>query len=66
MLGINADDGPAQRLESLPLGLNVPELAISLREQNEGGNLAALLAVVFIAISTFFVYRSFYGMRIQQ
>jgi K(+)-stimulated pyrophosphate-energized sodium pump len=47
-------------------GLLAVELAISLREQNEGGNLAALLAVAFLAVSTYFVYRSFYGMRIQQ
>jgi K(+)-stimulated pyrophosphate-energized sodium pump len=45
-------------------GLLAVELAISLREQ--GGNLAAVLAVAFIAVSMYFVYRSFYGMRIQQ
>jgi len=44
-------------------GLLAVELAISLREQ--GGALAGVLAVVFLAISMFFVYRSFYGMRIQ-
>jgi K(+)-stimulated pyrophosphate-energized sodium pump len=45
-------------------GLLAVELAISLREQ--GGGIAGVLAVVFLAISMFFVYRSFYGMRIQQ
>jgi len=45
-------------------GLLAVELAISLREQ--GGAIAGVLAVVFLAISMFFVYRSFYGMRIQQ
>jgi K(+)-stimulated pyrophosphate-energized sodium pump len=44
-------------------GLLAVELAISLRHQ--GGALAAILAVVFLVISAFFVYRSFYGMRIQ-
>jgi K(+)-stimulated pyrophosphate-energized sodium pump len=45
-------------------GLLAVELAISLREQ--GGTIVGVLAVVFLAISMFFVYRSFYGMRIQQ
>jgi K(+)-stimulated pyrophosphate-energized sodium pump len=40
------------------------ELAISMRAQ--GAGLVAFLAVVFLAVSMFFVYRSFYGMRIQQ
>jgi len=44
-------------------GLLAVDLAISLRK--EGDMLASGLAVVFIAISMFFVYRSFYGMRIQ-
>jgi K(+)-stimulated pyrophosphate-energized sodium pump len=44
-------------------GLLAVELAISLREQ--GGAIASVLAVVFLLISMFFVYRSFYGMRIQ-
>jgi K(+)-stimulated pyrophosphate-energized sodium pump len=46
-------------------GLLAVELAISLRHGENGGTLAAVLAVVFLAISMFFVYRSFYGMRIQ-
>jgi K(+)-stimulated pyrophosphate-energized sodium pump len=44
-------------------GLLAVELAISLRTQ--GGSIASVLAVVFLGISMFFVYRSFYGMRIQ-
>jgi K(+)-stimulated pyrophosphate-energized sodium pump len=39
------------------------DLAISMR--NHGGGMATLLAFGFLAVSTFFVYRSFYGMRIQ-
>jgi K(+)-stimulated pyrophosphate-energized sodium pump len=44
-------------------GLLAVDLAISLRTQ--GAGIAGVLAVVFLAISVFFVYRSFYGMRIQ-
>jgi K(+)-stimulated pyrophosphate-energized sodium pump len=44
-------------------GLLAVELAISMRAQ--GGGLVGGLAVVFLAISMLFVYRSFYGMRIQ-
>jgi K(+)-stimulated pyrophosphate-energized sodium pump len=44
-------------------GLLAVDLAISMRAHQEG--LVGILAVVFIAISMFFVYRSFYGMRIQ-
>jgi K(+)-stimulated pyrophosphate-energized sodium pump len=44
-------------------GLLAVELAISLRAQ--GGAIASVLAVVFIFVSMIFVYRSFYGMRIQ-
>jgi K(+)-stimulated pyrophosphate-energized sodium pump len=44
-------------------GLLAVDLAISMRQ--EGDMLASGLAVVFILISMFFVYRSFYGMRIQ-
>jgi K(+)-stimulated pyrophosphate-energized sodium pump len=43
-------------------GLLAVELAVKLTETNAG--LTNLLAVVFFAISFFFVYRSFYGMRI--
>jgi len=45
-------------------GLLAVELAISLQRE-QGGAVTGLLAVVFLAISMFFVYRSFYGMRIQ-
>ncbi len=44
-------------------GLLAVDLAISMRAEGEG--LVIGLAVVFLAISMFFVYRSFYGMRIQ-
>jgi len=43
-------------------GLLAVELAVKLTETNAG--LTHLLAVVFFLISFFFVYRSFYGMRI--
>ncbi len=43
-------------------GLLAVELAVRLTETNVG--LTNLLAVVFFLISFFFVYRSFYGMRI--
>jgi K(+)-stimulated pyrophosphate-energized sodium pump len=45
-------------------GLLAVDLAISLRTQ--GAGIAGVLAVVFLAISVFFVHRSFYGMRIQE
>jgi K(+)-stimulated pyrophosphate-energized sodium pump len=43
-------------------GLLAVELAVKLTETNAG--LTNLLAAVFFVISFFFVYRSFYGMRI--
>ena len=45
-------------------GLLAVELAVSLTEQN-GAGLSHVLAAVFFVISAFFVYRSFYGMRIE-
>ncbi|MDB4908266.1 MAG: hppA [Gemmatimonadetes bacterium] len=45
-------------------GLLAVELAVSLKEQN-GPGLGHALAAVFLAIALFFVYRSFYGMRIE-
>ena len=39
------------------------ELAVSLKEQG-GGTLTAVLAVVCLIASMYFVYRSFYGMTI--
>jgi K(+)-stimulated pyrophosphate-energized sodium pump len=46
-------------------GLLAVELAVSLAA-GQGGGLTFLLAGVFLAISAFFVHRSFYGMRIEQ
>jgi K(+)-stimulated pyrophosphate-energized sodium pump len=45
-------------------GLLAVELAVSLTAQ-EGAGLSHALAAVFLAVSMFFVYRSFYGMRIE-
>jgi K(+)-stimulated pyrophosphate-energized sodium pump len=44
-------------------GLLAVELAVSLAEK-QSGNLSSILAVVFLIVSVFFVWRSFYGMRI--
>ena len=44
-------------------GLLAVELAVSLTPEKYG-NLTTILAAVFLAISMFFVWRSFYGMRI--
>jgi K(+)-stimulated pyrophosphate-energized sodium pump len=46
-------------------GLLAVELAVSLTK-TQGSGLAHGLAAAFIAISMFFVYRSFYGMRIEK
>jgi K(+)-stimulated pyrophosphate-energized sodium pump len=45
-------------------GLLAVELAVQLTAQT-GGGLTHILAAIFFAISFFFVYRSFYGMRIR-
>jgi K(+)-stimulated pyrophosphate-energized sodium pump len=45
-------------------GLLAVELAVSLTE-TQGASVSTGLAVLFLAISMVFVYRSFYGMRIQ-
>ncbi|MCU1276266.1 MAG: Inorganic diphosphatase [Bryobacterales bacterium] len=45
-------------------GLLAVELAVSLTRQ-QGSMISSVLAVIFLAISMFFVYRSFYGMRIE-
>jgi K(+)-stimulated pyrophosphate-energized sodium pump len=45
-------------------GLLAVELAVSLTRQ-QGSTLTHSLAAVFLLVSMFFVYRSFYGMRIQ-
>src|SRR5260221_221028 len=44
-------------------GLLAVELAVSLTRDHPG-NLTHVLALAFFAVSAFFVYRSFYGMRI--
>ncbi|HKB98659.1 MAG TPA: sodium-translocating pyrophosphatase, partial [Terriglobales bacterium] len=44
-------------------GLLAVELAVSLTRDHPG-NLTHVLALAFFAVSVFFVYRSFYGMRI--
>lgn len=48
-------------------GLLAVELAIELNKSNaeSGKTITTVLAAVFFAISAFFVYRSFYGMRIE-
>lgn len=45
-------------------GLLAVELAVSLRHSGNNTSLSHVLAVVFTVISIYFVYRSFYGMRI--
>ncbi|MGI9042358.1 MAG: sodium-translocating pyrophosphatase [Gemmatimonadales bacterium] len=45
-------------------GLLAVELAVSLTAER-GAGLSHVLAAVFLGISVFFVYRSFYGMRIE-
>ncbi|HLX44876.1 MAG TPA: sodium-translocating pyrophosphatase [Bryobacteraceae bacterium] len=45
-------------------GLLAVELAVSLTEK-QGAGVSTALAVVFLAVSVFFVWRSFYGMRIE-
>ena len=46
-------------------GLLAVELAVSLTK-SQGPGLTTGLAAVFLLISMFFVYRSFYGMRIEK
>src|SRR6202051_3408542 len=45
-------------------GLLAVSLAVDLTEK-QGANFTNILAALFLAISIFFVYRSFYGMRIE-
>src|SRR3954451_18176326 len=45
-------------------GLLAVELAVSLTNE-QGAGLTHALAAVFLAVALFFVYRSFYGMRIE-
>ena len=44
-------------------GLLAVELAVSLA-RDQGTGLTHILAIIFFAVSAYFVYRSFYGMRI--
>ena len=46
-------------------GLLAVELAVSLSGQ-QGTGFTQTLALIFFAVSAFFVWRSFYGMRIQR
>ncbi|HKO16047.1 MAG TPA: sodium-translocating pyrophosphatase [Gemmatimonadaceae bacterium] len=46
-------------------GLLAVELAVSMTEQR-GAGLSHVLAAIFFIISVLFVYRSFYGMRIEE
>jgi K(+)-stimulated pyrophosphate-energized sodium pump len=47
-------------------GLLAVELAVSITERGENGQtISHVLALVFFLVSVFFVWRSFYGMRIQ-
>jgi K(+)-stimulated pyrophosphate-energized sodium pump len=45
-------------------GLLAVELAVSLTARQGGATLSQALAAAFLAVAFFFVYRSFYGMRI--
>jgi K(+)-stimulated pyrophosphate-energized sodium pump len=45
-------------------GLLAVELAVSM-SKSQNSTLTTILAVVFLAVSLFFVHRSFYGMRIE-
>jgi len=44
-------------------GLLAVQLAVKMTNE-QGGTFTSILAVIFFLISVFFVYRSFYGMRI--
>ena len=46
-------------------GLLAVELAVSLTAKQQSGTLTHIFAAAFFAVSLFFVYRSFYGMRIK-
>ncbi len=45
-------------------GLLAVELAVSLTKE-QGPALSHILAALFLAVALYFVYRSFYGMRIE-
>ena len=46
-------------------GLLAVELAVSLTKE-QGPGLSNALAAAFLLVALFFVYRSFYGMRIEK
>ena len=46
-------------------GLLAVELAVSLTSKQHSGTLTHIFAAAFFAVSFYFVYRSFYGMRIK-
>jgi K(+)-stimulated pyrophosphate-energized sodium pump len=46
-------------------GLLAVELAVKLNKE-QGANLTIPLAVGFLAVALFFIWRSFYGMRIKE
>jgi K(+)-stimulated pyrophosphate-energized sodium pump len=46
-------------------GLLAVELAVSLAQRENGATITNVLALAFFLVSFFFVYRSFYGMRIR-
>jgi K(+)-stimulated pyrophosphate-energized sodium pump len=46
-------------------GLLAVELAVNLAKRDNGATITNVLALAFFAVSFFFVYRSFYGMRIK-
>ncbi|HLW86562.1 MAG TPA: sodium-translocating pyrophosphatase [Candidatus Sulfotelmatobacter sp.] len=46
-------------------GLLAVELAVNLSKRDQGATLTTVLALAFFVVSFFFVYRSFYGMRIR-
>jgi len=46
-------------------GLLAVELAVSLAQKENGATITNVLALAFFLVSFFFVYRSFYGMRIR-
>jgi K(+)-stimulated pyrophosphate-energized sodium pump len=46
-------------------GLLAVELAVNLSHRNNGPTITSVLAAAFFLVSFFFVYRSFYGMRIR-
>lgn len=46
-------------------GLLAAEIAAAMRAENPASNLTSWIGVAFLAVGLFFVYQSFYGMRIK-